>query len=157
TFLSNTATTSGGAVYNDKTLRAENSTFYGNSAAQGGGIYNNAEFTATNSTFVANTGSTSGGGINSGATLALRNSLISASTGGDCVSTGTIFVNANNLVADGSCGAGLSGDPLLGDFGNYGGDTQTVPLLPGSPAIDAGDGATCLATDQRGVARPVGS
>ena len=29
-------------------------------------------------------------------------------------------------------------DPGLGTLGNYGGTTQTVPLLPGSPAIDAG-------------------
>ena len=33
----------------------------------------------------------------------------------------------------------LVADPLLGTLGNYGGLTQTVPLLPGSPAIDAGN------------------
>jgi len=32
-----------------------------------------------------------------------------------------------------------------------------VPLLPGSPAIDAGDSAYCPATDQRGIARPQGA
>lgn len=32
-----------------------------------------------------------------------------------------------------------------------------MPLLPGSPAIDAGDVGTCPATDQRGVARPQGA
>src|SRR5438093_13256540 len=36
----------------------------------------------------------------------------------------------------------------------YGGPTETHAFLPGSPAIDTGDNATCPATDQRGVSRP---
>jgi len=36
------------------------------------------------------------------------------------------------------------------------GATQTVPLLPGSAAIDAANGTTCPATDQRGVTRSQG-
>ncbi|MES1210997.1 MAG: choice-of-anchor Q domain-containing protein, partial [Acidobacteriota bacterium] len=49
-------------------------------------------------------------------------------------------------------------DPLLGPLGNHGGPTQTRLLLPGSPAIDAGDPAipSPPATDQRGAARIVG-
>ena len=39
-------------------------------------------------------------------------------------------------------------DPKLGTLGDYGGPTQTLPLLPGSPAIDRG-GPTALAHDQR--------
>jgi len=35
-----------------------------------------------------------------------------------------------------------------------GGPTETHALLPGSPAIDAGDNTACPATDQRGWARP---
>jgi len=35
----------------------------------------------------------------------------------------------------------------LAPLGNYGGPTQTIPLLPGSPALGAGTGVT---TDQRG-------
>ncbi len=56
-------------------------------------------------------------------------------------------------------------NPLLGPLGNNGGPTQTQALLPGSPAIDAGDNCilnnTCLpaygsniTTDQRGNVRP---
>ena len=45
-------------------------------------------------------------------------------------------------------------DPLLGPLQNNGGPTDTQALGAGSPAIDAGDPATCSATDQRGVARP---
>ena len=38
-------------------------------------------------------------------------------------------------------------------LGSYGGPTQTVALLPGSPAIGAGSSAYGPTTDQRGVAR----
>jgi hypothetical protein len=45
-------------------------------------------------------------------------------------------------------------------LGNYGGPTQTIPLLSGSPAIDAGNPGGCtdgnghlLKTDQRGKPR----
>jgi uncharacterized repeat protein (TIGR01451 family)/CSLREA domain-containing protein len=51
-------------------------------------------------------------------------------------------------------------DPLLGPLQDNGGPTPTEALLPGSPAIDAGDPAGCtddaghsLATDQRGAPR----
>jgi hypothetical protein len=43
-------------------------------------------------------------------------------------------------------------DPRLGALGNYGGPTETLPLLPGSPAIDSGDSAE-PARDQRGFVR----
>ncbi len=47
-------------------------------------------------------------------------------------------------------------NPLVAALGNYGGGTQTMPPLPGSPAIDAG-GAVLFATDQRGSLRLFGS
>ena len=43
-------------------------------------------------------------------------------------------------------------DPLLEDLADNGGPTQTHALLPGSPAIDAGE--TTLTIDQRGELRP---
>ena len=56
-------------------------------------------------------------------------------------------------------------DAKLGPLGNNGGQTPTLPLLFGSPAIDAGDDAVCAQTgadkvngvDQRGVTRPQGA
>src|SRR5262249_49090076 len=42
---------------------------------------------------------------------------------------------------------------LLAPLGNYGGPTQTMPLLPGSPAIDAGTSTGAPTVDQRGQAR----
>ncbi len=65
----------------------------------------------------------------------------------------------HNLVDDGSpaCLPLLTGDPQLGPLAANGGPTLTMALLPGSPAIDAGDDANCPATDQRGVTRPQGA
>jgi len=50
----------------------------------------------------------------------------------------------------------LVADPLLAPLANYGGETDTIALYEGSPAIDAGDSAECPELDQRGVTRPVG-
>ena len=43
------------------------------------------------------------------------------------------------------------------ELGDYGGGTPTIPLLPGSPAIDAVEATRCPATDQRGIPRPQGA
>jgi hypothetical protein len=48
-------------------------------------------------------------------------------------------------------------DPKLGPLADNGGPTPTLALLPGSPAIAAGDSASAPATDQRGFPRPAGS
>ena len=44
-------------------------------------------------------------------------------------------------------------DPLLGPLQNNGGPTQTMALLPGSPAIDQGVTEAGVTTDQRGQPR----
>lgn len=51
----------------------------------------------------------------------------------------------------------LIADPRLEPLADNGGETDTMALPSGSPAIDAGDPALCLPTDQRGVARPQGN
>jgi hypothetical protein len=84
----------------------------------------------------------------------------------------------HNLISDGSGGVGFSNgvngdqvgtrasplDARLAPLADNGGPTVTHALLPGSPAIDAGDpappgssGSACPAIDQRGVTRPQGS
>lgn len=70
---------------------------------------------------------------------------------------GGVFIDGGgNLSHDSSCPAAYhSLDPMLGPLANNGGPTQTMALLPGSPAIDTA--ANCPATDQRGVSRPQGS
>jgi hypothetical protein len=113
-----------------------------------------------NSTLAGNTASASGGGIFNSATLNYSNTIIADSVGGgDCVSTGSIGTNTNNLVEDSSCAASLAGDPKLGTLGNYGGKTVAFPILWDSPALDAGSNAVCAASpvnnlDQRGEPRP---
>ena len=68
----------------------------------------------------------------------------------------------NNLASDASCALSAAGDlentnPLLGALAANGGPTETHGLLAGSPAIDAANPTGAPATDQRGVARPVGT
>ena len=48
-------------------------------------------------------------------------------------------------------------NPKLDTLANNGGFTQTMRLLPGSPAIDTGSNSALLATDQRGAARTQGT
>ena len=47
----------------------------------------------------------------------------------------------------------VGGNPLLAPLGNYGGPTQTMALLPGSPAIGTGDPGQAGTADQRGYTR----
>ena len=157
TFDSNSAD-SGGAILNDNnsTVTLENSTLSANSAVyDGGGIFNvSGTVTIANGTLYSNAAG-SGGGINNRGTLNYRNTLIGGSpSSGDCVNNGTLGDNIANLVQDGSCPAASGGDPGLGPLQDNGGPTKTHALLPDSPALEAGDGATCLSADQRGATRP---
>jgi hypothetical protein len=87
--------------------------------------------------------------------LHLKNSIVAASpSGGDCVDFGLLTTNTNNLIEDSTCDPAVMGDPLLGPLADNGGSTETMALGFGSPAIDAGDDASCAATDQRGTTRP---
>jgi len=164
TFAGNTSLGWGTGILNSGTAIVTNSTFSNNTAYMGGGIFNDNDstLTITNSTFSGNSAGF-GAGINNSGTLNYANTIIAnATAGGDCFGSGMIGTNTNNLVEDGSCSASLSGDPLLGPLGDHGGSTQTFSLLAGSPALDAGDDATCAAPpvnnlDQRGVARPQGA
>lgn len=161
TFSGNTAGDGGGAIYNSSTLTVRNSTFSANTAGYHGGaaIYNDATLTLTNSTMSGNTAGHSLGGNgtlrNTYGTLYLRNTIIANTTDSvDFASCGTISANVNNLIEDGSCSPQFSGDPRLAALANNGGPTKTFALQGGSPASNAGDNATCEATDQRGTTRP---
>jgi hypothetical protein len=160
--LTNNSADYGGAINNDGgNITIKNSILSNNTATtEGGGVNSNSasngNITITNSTFSGNT-ATSGGGLTNGSlsTLNFSNTIIANNNGGDCYDNGgTISTNTNNLIEDGSCSATLSGDPLLGSLQDNGGNTQTMALLPGSPAINAGDNGTCEASDKRGITRP---
>jgi hypothetical protein len=155
TISGNSGPDGGGILNYYGTLIVSNSTFSGNIAnSSGGAIYNNTGTTmiATNSTFSGNTATTHGGGIfKAGGTVTLNNSIVAGNTNGgvlgsdDCDSCGT--QSSYNLIG---------GTPQLAALGSYGGPTQTMLPLPGSPAICAGSAAldpAGLLYDQRGFPR----
>lgn len=160
TFLDNTdAESVGGALAGNPgtNIAVTNSTFVGNSARDSGGAVYAGSLTVQNSTFTGNRAS-GGGAITSNATL--TNTIV-ANSGGGGLLVGS-FSGTNNLIDDaGSAGGfanGVNGNivgrpALLGLLGSYSGPTQTVPLLPGSPAINAGTTTGASVNDQRGVGR----
>jgi predicted outer membrane repeat protein len=169
TFSGNSAPDlAGGGIENEGMLTVTNSTFSGNSAPEGGGIDNEPGTTATvtNSTFSGNSATYFGGGVYSllGA-LTLANTIIagnSAPQGPDVA--GHVTSSGYNLIGNSSDAEGfvatdlLGVNPLLGPLQNNGGPTETMALLPGSPAIDAGFAALVpsgINTDQRGAPRGV--
>ncbi len=97
-----------------------------------------------------------------------KNSVIaenSNSSNADISGEIPIFVNhsliqniGNSIYEDVIPGSNLIGiNPFIGPLADNGGSTQTHALLPGSPAIDAGDPANCPTIDQRGITRPQGA
>jgi len=135
-------------------LKISNSSISGNSAdnGDGGGISNqgcDATVEILNSTFSGNSAGFDGGSIhNAGkATIDLADTILEAGdSGGNIVNDGgTVTSHGYNLSND-DAGGYLTGpgdqintDPLLGPLQDNGGSTFTHALLPGSPAIDAGD------------------
>jgi hypothetical protein len=76
-------------------------------------------------------------------------------------SHGTLVDLGGNLSSDESChfnsaSSRNSIDPKLGPLSDYGGTTETMALLPGSPAIDKGVAVEVLEVDQRDYPRPDG-
>lgn len=148
-----------------------NSTISGNmAAADGGGIYTDVggSLTLTNVTIVGNTTESfdSGDGLFvSGSPADIKNTIIAANVDASGVApdcAGPVNSLGHNLIED-TTGCTISGDttsniigqsPNIGPLADNGGPTQTHALLPGSPALDAGDNVGCPATDQRGAARP---
>ncbi|MBR8840297.1 MAG: hypothetical protein DSM106950_41480 [Stigonema ocellatum SAG 48.90 = DSM 106950] len=144
TIIGNSATQNGGGIYNDYsgTLTLLFATVTQNIAANGGGVYQKEVplFYTPNAVRGSNN---------------LRNTIIAANLttdgGINPDVSGTFTSNGYNLIGDatGSTGFGVTGDivgttdnpidPLLAPLAFNGGSTQTVALLPGSPAIGAAD------------------
>ena len=145
-----------------------NCTIYGNSVTRlfGGGVSNyGGTATLTDCTISGNSAPTGGGVFTQLATdTTLTNTIVAsnnATTGPDV--DGGIVSDGHNLIGetDGSSGwvgSDLTGtvadplDPRLAPLGDYGGPTNTIALLPGSPAIGAGTAVGSTTTDQRGFA-----
>ncbi len=166
---------SGGGIADVGQINVTDSTITGNSAAYGGGLYEDGLGTLNACTIAGNAAGTAGGiAIVSVDKIQGRDSLedtiVAANTGtGGAASDigGSHAADATgtyNLIGTGGAGgvAGGTGDIVLtslsglglGTAGNYGGPTQTIPLLPGSAAIGAGSAISGITVDQRG--EPVG-
>ncbi|HSP56370.1 MAG TPA: choice-of-anchor Q domain-containing protein [Dehalococcoidia bacterium] len=155
----------GGGLYNGGEATITNSTISGNSTTGGdfggAGVYQTSgTLLLVNSTISNNTGGgTFGAGIRTLSGGSAVNTIVAGNVPDDCGgNTGAMTSLGHNLGGDASCefdaaGDLLETDPLLGALADNGGPTQTHALLEGSPAINAGDGDACPATDQRGFAR----
>jgi hypothetical protein len=164
----------GGGLYNKGTVVVLNSTFSENSAssswdaAYGGAIDNggNGKLTISLSTISKNRADTwwgGGGGIRNNGTLQMRNTIVAGNTVAFQTPDdlfGDLNTSGFNLIGSSKGGTGyvdtdlLDVDPMLGDLQNNGGSTPTIALLPGSPAIDAGDSTGAPQWDQRGPGFP---
>ena len=160
----------GGAMYAAQgVITLTNTTVSSNNAANNyGGIYLNGtplNLHLINTTIAYNTRtSAAGNGVNGltisgGATASLVNTILSNNQDNNCLSATPPTSQGYNLADDFSCQLNQSGDKQgvdaqLGALTNNGGYVATHALLPGSPAIDAGDSARCPATDARTIARP---
>jgi CSLREA domain-containing protein len=168
TFMGNSAKTTGGGIFlSGYQAEVENCTFSGNTADYGGGIgIPTTMVYVRNNTLSANTARVNlrGGAIDSdnSSILVFSNNIFANSTNDvDCLNLGSMQVDAHNLIESNSenypCGTPVSSeDPILAPLADYGGSTLTFDLLPGSPALDSGHDATCTASDQRGLPRPIG-
>jgi hypothetical protein len=121
-----------------------------------GGIEASADLAIYNSTIANNYGHTpahaNGIVIEGSHALNLVSSIVAGNAIGD-ISGPTSIGGHADLVGVSSVAlppGTLNGDPQLAAFGDYGGQTQTLGLQPGSPAIDAGDNPLGLFCDQRG-------
>ena len=166
-----------------------NSTLSGNSTTgdsnYGGGIFafSGSTILSVNSTITGNSTSGVGGGISLGSSiftdddrLTLHNSIVASNTDSgtapDLTAVGDVdndLIVENSLIGN-TTGSGINNatgtgnildqPALLGPLADNGGPTQTHALLPGSPAIDAGDNRLAVeifgvpfATDQAGQTR----
>ncbi len=178
-------------IHNAAGLMLTNSTLSGNSASRdGSGIYaDGGQIKLYNATIASNhilvPAGTTYTGLGGGVYLAsrvgfsARNALIADNThrygaslpvSDDCLGSvsslgyNLIEETASCTIAGTTTGDVTGQDPKLGPLQNNGGLTQTQRLLPGSPAIDAGeqpfcsdDGGSPINTDQRGIPRPIGA
>jgi CSLREA domain-containing protein len=181
--IGNTASKGGGIHNASANLYVTNSTISGNratgSAGVGGGIFNGTIFatqtTLINSTISNNHAGGRGGGIRNeeAGIVTTVNTIMAGNTSGssEVDLSGVAVSRGNNLIGSTVGSSGwlasdiLNQNPLLAPLGNNGNNTFSHALLPGSPAINAGNNALALdpqtmfplVYDQRGSERFVGT
>jgi hypothetical protein len=181
TFSGNTARSSGsgffaggGGVVNFGGVTLTDDTFSGNSADGGsftsgvggavdnGGTLSVVSATLSGNSAAGNSGSRGGGLVGGGG---LRNTIVAGNAAPSAPDvSGAVQSQGHNLIGDGTGGSGYDAtdqvgtsaapiDPRLGPLQDNGGPTQTMALLPDSPAVNAGDNTGGPDADQRGVPR----
>ena len=170
----------GALTFNGCTLSSNIASAGALSFANGGGVASVGTLTLNQSTLAGNFSSDVGGGFYvGGGTVYLNQSTVSANSvsanggaGGGLFLDGGSFNLTNSILGGNSqgvdsdvyiCAGSLnpSGEnlideiPHLAALGKYGGLTETMPPLFGSPAIDACTNSIPFDTDQRGVSRVI--
>ncbi len=169
--ISANASNQAGGMLNWGTAILINSTIAGNLAktSVGGGVDNNGNLTLTACTIAENAAQT-GGGIWAGeGSVTLTDTIVagnSDASGSSDIASGyydsSTVAGSYNLIGPGGSGDivdGTDGNIVLASvsalgvtpLGDYGGPTETMALLPGSPAIGAGTAVPGITTDQRGL------
>jgi 6-phosphogluconolactonase (cycloisomerase 2 family) len=159
TFVSNTASGSGGAIdagAGSKTT-VFNATLNSNHAGQNGGAFqvaSGANAYLYNDTLSSNTAGSSASAINALGNVRIGNTIIDHSSIAASCAGGGIHSLAHNLDRDGSCNMGpgdlVGADPKLGGLAFNGG---SLPVLTtqkpayDSPVVDAGSPVLCGDTD----------
>lgn len=171
----------GGGIFTSGSLDALNVTISGNRTIAGGGVSVQQgagptlldSVTVTGNVAIGSSGFTylpTGGIANlaPASTVRIQNSIVAGNEApGDPDCYGAFDSRGHNLIGDAGDCTGFSADdlrgnadepidPLLAPLANYGGQTKTHALLPGSPAVDAGPlpaTGDCPDTDQRGFPR----
>ncbi len=170
TVVQNEADT-GAGIYNEDTLTVNNSTLSRNTGpdnqynANGPGLYNQSGAAVLNNVTIHLTNGTSI--FANGGTVDVGNTIISSASEPACGGGGAFTSNGYNLANDQSCtfltaaGDLQDLDPQLnsitppGDGSTYHSPKLTSPVIDaGNPANPGSSGMACLASDQRGLARP---
>jgi hypothetical protein len=146
----------GGGIITSGTLMISNSTISGNTAwgnevkgpGLGGAMFISGTLTVNHSTLSGNWATTGGGiYVDTAGTVEIIDTILNRGASGENIlnNSGTIISHGYNISSDNGSGY-LTGpgdqintDPLLGPLQDNGGPTFTHELLPGSPAINAGD------------------
>lgn len=143
-------------------VRVENTSLGANAAqlGAGGGIHAGTPTIIKNSTLAHNTSALPGGALHvaTGVDVQVGHSILAYATAGGACGGDPIVDQGYNLVDDSTCDLGPTSladtDPELGPLADNGGPTLSYTLPPTSPAVDAGNTATCLPLDQRNTFRP---
>ena len=165
--LSGNFASHGGGVCNSgyANLTMTDCTVSGNYAygSSGGGVWNSgtASLNLTDCTLSGNSVNGYVAGVGAGmanyGTANLTGTIVAGNGNSDIAGPSDVS-GSDNLIGTGPGGLmnGVNGNlvgvynPGLGTLGNYGGPTETIPLLPGSPAIGAGIAVAGVTADQRG-------